>query len=264
MLRKIVELIHALLISPSSIAVIRHDQNAWKSKFRRKYGHTDHLPVAGIDQFVPADCALDKFLFLGGGSSIPDLLLLQALSRRSDVLAYFEIGTWRGESLTAVAPHVRRAYSLDMDVESMRKDGISSNTQQQMGTLTGHLSNVQYLKSDSLHFNFASVPERCDLIFIDGGHDYRHVLSDTRNVLKYLTHDRSIIVWHDYGMDPELIRWQVYKAIMDGIPKSNHDRLFHVSNTKCAMLWPVGDIDSRQEDFPQYIKHEWSVLIKRN
>lgn len=30
---------------------------------------------------------------------------------------------------------------------------------------------------------------------------------------------KSIIVWHDYGFDPEGVRYSTLKAILDGIPK---------------------------------------------
>jgi hypothetical protein len=41
------------------------------------------------------------------------------------------------------------------------------------------------------------------LIFIDGCHTEKYVESDTRNALQQLA-PGGIIVWHDYGMVPEV------------------------------------------------------------
>ena len=63
------------------------------------------------------------------------------------------------------------------------------------------------------------------------------VKNDTEKVIKNLIHDESIIVWHDYAVNPEMIRFEVLAAILDGTPKEFHSYLYHVSNTKSAILF---------------------------
>ena len=65
-------------------------------------------------------------------------------------------------------------------------------------------------------FDFADYYGKYDMVFIDGDHHYDSVKKDTETAFKLLKDNRSIIVWHDYGLDPETIRWDVLAAILDG------------------------------------------------
>ena len=83
---------------------------------------------------------------------------------------------------------------------------------------------------------FINNHEKFDLIFIDGDHHYEYVKSDTQKVFEHLLHDQSIVVWHDYGYDPEKFRPEVLAGILDGIPVDFRKNLYHVSNTMCAIF----------------------------
>ena len=76
------------------------------------------------------------------------------------------------------------------------------------------------------------------MVFIDGDHHYESVKKDTETAFRLLKSDRSIIVWHDYGLDPETIRWDVMEAILDGAPAEKRDQIYHISNTLCAVYLP--------------------------
>ena len=60
----------------------------------------------------------------------------------------------------------------------------------------------------------------------------------TETAFKLLKGERSIIVWHDYGLDPETIRWDVMGAILDGVPAEKRKHIYHISNTLCAVYLP--------------------------
>lgn len=253
----------ALVGNPRLAGAIIHDNAYWKSAFQRKYGHANLLPVVGLDAFVPAKSELPLTVFLGGGSSVTDLLLLRHLAAKEEVNTYFEIGGWRGESLAAVLPFVKKAYTLDLDEKGMDHLGYSKEVRDQMYSVVEMNGKVTQLKGDSARFEFSTIQNKCDLIFIDGTHTYEYVMSDTKNALKHLMHDKSIIVWHDYAFDPEQVRWEVYTAIADAIPVSMHQRLYHVSHTKCALLWPFEPLEKTRVVFPMTSTDRWKVSIEK-
>ena len=77
--------------------------------------------------------------------------------------------------------------------------------------------------------------EKFDLLFIDGDHHYESVKNDTANAFKLLKNENAIIVWHDYGNNPNDIRWDVFRGILDGTPPEEQKYLYRVSNTLCAI-----------------------------
>ena len=74
---------------------------------------------------------------------------------------------------------------------------------------------------------------------MDADHRYKGVTIDTRSAFKLRRDERSVIVWHDYGKGYETVNWQVLRGILDGAPDDAHrKRIFHVSNTLCAVYLP--------------------------
>ena len=253
----------ALLRQPRLAGAVLHDNRYWKRSFARAYGHTDPLPVTPLSTIVPPEASLDTYCFLGGSSMITDLLLLKHLAQRDEIQSYFEIGTWRGESLLAVAGQVRHAYSLDLGVDTMDRFGYPQTAQSEIGRLVARLENITQLKGDSRHFDFSGLSVKMDLIFIDGNHTYDFVVNDTMKVIQHLCHDRTVLVWHDYAYDPEQIRWEVYQGIMDGLPSAMHRGLYHAQNTKCAIQHAHQPLPAEAASFPEVLKEVWSVQIKR-
>ncbi len=218
--------------------------------------------MVDITQFIGEEATLPTYTFLGDGSMVTDLLLLQHLAMRTEVQNYFEIGTWRGESLLAVLPHIIHAGSLDLAEEDIDKLGFTANWKAQIGTLTGKQEKVTFFRSDSKVFDFTSVDSPYDLIYIDGTHSYAYVKQDTIAVLRHLVHEQSIVVWHDYAHDPENIRWEVYAAILDAVPASAHQQLYHVSHTKCALLIRDEALAAQGALFPQEVNGTWEVTLR--
>jgi len=60
------------------------------------------------------------------------------------------------------------------------------------------LKQITELVGDSREFDFSPYYSACDFIWIDGGHSYEVVESDTRNALKMIR-PGGVIAWHDYG-----------------------------------------------------------------
>jgi hypothetical protein len=144
----------------------------------------------------------------------------------------------------------------------MKKRGIDEQTIHMHSMFSGDLPNVTHVRGDSRSYDFSSLNRKFDIIFIDGDHHYDFLLQDTRNVLKYLAHEKSIVVWHDYGVNPEEVRFEVLAAILDGTGTEFHSKIFHVGHTKCAVLINM-DLESKKPTFPVVPESYFEVRLKK-
>ena len=98
------------------------------------------------------------------------------------------------------------------------------------------LPNVKHLYGDSHQPDFGQISERFDVIFVDGCHEYSSVVSDTKNAVKLLRNDESIIVFHDAKNAYNEIEPEVLVGIHDGLPPDWRNHLYTVANTLCAVV----------------------------
>lgn len=238
-MNKISKLFKTLLLifkQPSLVNYILNSEDVWNKKLKNKYPTRIQLPVIAIEDLIPDfNEKLNLFTFLGGGSLPTDIMLLKGLAKQIENCLYFEIGTWRGESVVNVVDETKESYTLNLSEEEM----ISLNMPKEYAKLHGFFSKgkskINHLYGNSLTFDYKGLNKKFDLIFIDGNHTYDFVKSDTINVFKHLMHDDTIVVWHDYAYHPERIRAEVFSGILDGVPSTLHNNLYHVSNTMCAI-----------------------------
>ncbi len=237
-LSKIPALISVLLKEPYLINLILKSNEVAKRNFAQKYPNIVALPQ--IEQKDLADAPLtaeiDSFI-MDGGSLITDLQLLMTLADRTECSSYLEIGTWRGESVYNVAKVIEDCTTINLPKEDMERMGLHPQYIHQHGMLSGTNKEIIHLEANTATFNFASLNKKFDLIFIDGDHSYEMVLSDTKKVFKDLLHENSVVVWHDYAYNPQKVRYEVFQAILDGVGQENHQYLYHVKNTMCAVFW---------------------------
>jgi predicted O-methyltransferase YrrM len=179
---------------------------------------------------------LECFAFLDGGSLPTDIALLKSLSKQFERCKYFEIGTWRGESVVNVAENSEECYTLNLSKLEMLLIGLDGKYADLHGFFSKNKDNITHLTGNSLTFDFKGIGKKFDLIFIDGSHHFEFVKNDTEKIFKHLIHDNSIIVWHDYSYTPEKLRPEVLAAILDGTPSEYRKYLYHVSNTLCAIF----------------------------
>ena len=239
-MNKLAKLFRALglvIRKPALLNLVLNDEEVNKKMVIEKYLLSAGLPVVDLLDIVPNFREkIDPFCFLDGGSTPPDLGLLKALAASFPSCEYFEIGTWRGESVANVASVATHCTTLNLPDEEMRKLGMSKDYVQSHRFFSEKLQNVTHLQHNSLTFDFQSLQQKFDLIFIDGDHHYESVRSDTANAFRLLKDERSMIVWHDYSHTPSSgIRWDVVRGILDGAPKEKQAGLYHVSNTLCAL-----------------------------
>ena len=237
------------------------DEDTWKSYVGKAYGFDEGLPVIRMDElFGDQPRSVGPMTFLDGGSLPTDLMLLAGLAESIQNCSYFEIGTWRGESVSTVASRATLCYTLCLTDEEMLAMGMHENTIQSHRLFSSDLENVTQLRGDSAHFDFAGLNRKFDLIFIDGDHHYDYILNDTRKVLEHLVHEKSVIVWHDYGFYPDRVRFEVMAAILDGMGKEKADRIYQVAHTMCA-VYTGKKLTSEPPSFPSVPREYYHVVL---
>jgi hypothetical protein len=173
---------------------------------------------------------------ISSGIMPEDLALLRGLASLFTGCSYFEITKTRCESLANMAGVAGECYSLSRPVTEMRRMGMRRGYMYMMGYYARAMPNVFTLSGDSTSYPFNSLEKKFDLIFINNGHGYNRILNDTRKAFKYLVHDESIVVWHDYSYPNGQIRYEVLAGILDGTELIYREQLFFVPMTKCAIF----------------------------
>lgn len=228
--------IFEIIKNPWLLNVVLDDDRVWQKHIANNYHNLKSLPVIDINDLIPNfKATLNCFAMLEGGSLPTDIALLQYMVQRFTNATYFEIGTWRGESVTNVAPYTKECYTLSLSKQELLQFGFDEAYADLHGFFSNNNPSIIHLKGNSLTYDYASLNKKFDVVFIDGDHHYESVKKDTENVFKHLLHENSIVIWHDYAYNPEKQRPEVMAAILDGAPKEKHKNIYHVSNTLCAI-----------------------------
>lgn len=207
------------------------------------------LPTVDLlDLFPDFQVTVKPFSFLAHGSPPMDIALLVALAKQYDDLHYLEIGTWRGESVANVAPHAVKCVTIDLPESDMLLYDYNG-FDKVSGIMSKGISNVTHLRTNSTTFDFSMLQDKFDMIFVDGCHHPYVVEKDTVHAFKLLRNEKSIIVWHDYGLNNEAVNKDVLNGILAGCPEECKQYLFHVSNTMCA-VYIKQDLPTRSTQFP--------------
>ncbi|MGW8315983.1 MAG: class I SAM-dependent methyltransferase [Bacteroidales bacterium] len=240
------------------------DEDNWQTYVEKKYGSGTGLPVVSMDQLIgSASVSLGPMTFLDGGSLPTDMMLLAGLAEKIPEGSYFEIGTWRGESVSVAAARIRDCHTLCLTDEQMRSMGMHERTILSHRLFSEKLENVTQWRADSREFDFTAPRRKFDLVFIDGDHHYDIVRKDTENVFQHMAHENTVVVWHDYGFHPDRVRFEVMAAILDGSGDERKDRIYHVAHTKCAIF--TGEkLEARNADFPVIPEAYYQLRMERH
>lgn len=240
------------------------DANEKFHKKRVKSNHNlEQLPTIDIlDLFPNFQETLSTYSFLEGTSLVTDLMLLKKLAISFDNCAYFEIGTWRGESVINVSEVAGHSTCLTLSASEMKRMGLDDEFIRVHGAFLKGSKNILTIEQNSKTFDFSNLDKKYDLIFVDGDHSYDGVLNDTKKVFNLRKNSSSIIVWHDYGFTTETIRYSVLAAILDGIPQSLHRNLYHVSNTMCAVYMEDMQYETYLTNFPSFPNKKFTVTVR--
>ncbi len=175
-----------------------------------------------------------------GSPSLLETFLLIAVGKIIRPERIFEIGTFAGQTTRNLARNFPQAEVVTLDLDAKR-----SGLKQEGVLLPPKENRIVAIEGHSMNFNFSTWHGSCDLVFIDGGHDFATVKSDTENAWKLLRHPmRKItvsaqgvpqepvafahgIVWHDYA-NPHFA--DVTKYLLE-----RKEPIFHVLDTQLAV-----------------------------
>lgn len=233
---KLFKAIGLIISKPALLNNVLDDADVNKDEVVKKYGMTKGLKTVDITELCPAfSQTVEPYASLDGGSTPLDLALLKALAAGIPACNYFEIGTWRGESVANVASVAALCTTLNLPDEAMLEMGLDKKYVALHRFFSKDLKNVTHVYGNSLNFDYKPYHKKFDLVFVDGDHHYESVKSDTENAFRLLKDENSVIVWHDYGNNPSDVRWDVLRGILEGTPVGQQNKLYRVSNTLCAI-----------------------------
>jgi predicted O-methyltransferase YrrM len=139
-----------------------------------------------------------------------ELALLCAAVRWSKSRALFEFGTFDGRTAWHLARNAgpgAKVWTLDLPMDHPAR--FAPGHDRRVGRVNGipvgekfaetpESGRITQLYCDSLEFDPMPFEGTIDFCFIDGGHGYEHVHSDTANALRMIK-PGGLIFWHDYS-----------------------------------------------------------------
>lgn len=149
--------------------------------------------VAADDRMVSIPIPLRQV----GTPNLLETFLLMAIGKIVKAKRIFEIGTFAGQTTRHLAANFPNAEILTLDLDATRS-GLPRQGQGQLQNVRG--DQITALQGHSMQFDFSPWYESCEMVFIDGGHDYETVKADTETAFKLVNAPRlkCAIVWHDY------------------------------------------------------------------
>ncbi|RZK32799.1 MAG: class I SAM-dependent methyltransferase, partial [Hymenobacter sp.] len=189
-LQKIYKGIQLLLQRPSAINTLLEENLYQRQLFLQQHHLPNGLPYVQLADLISLNDVVVQCSLLEGGSSPADYLLLAGLAKKQGG-HYFEIGTWRGESVLNVAPYMQSCTTLNLPATDIVQSGGPQTYAAQMGFFSKPITNIRHLEANSLTFDYASLQQPFSLIFIDGDHRYTSVQTDTKNVFQHLVKDNT-------------------------------------------------------------------------
>lgn len=235
---KLLKGIYEIVKHPYLINRIVDSDEVWSARINNTHAFSG-FPVVSFDQlFDKIADHVDPYTFNGGGSLITDLILLKSAAHSFPDCSFFEIGTWRGESVANVAEVAKECFTLNLSDEELKAMNLSDSYIRQIGMFSKDSDRITHLSGNSTTFDFAALNKKFDLIFIDGNHHYDYVFNDTKKVFHDLVHKNSVVIWHDYAYHPESLRPEVACAILDACPKECHPFIWHPEGSICAIYFP--------------------------
>ena len=261
-IQKLTKALGRIIRHPYLLNLVLQDEGSNKEDVIRKHHLADGLPVVEINELFPDfEGVANPYAYLSGATMPIDIALLRALAQRYGVHDYFEIGTWRGESvanIAAVAPH---CVTFNLPKEAILELTHNPLYADLHSFFSKNLEQVEQVYGDSQTFDFEPYIGKFDMVFVDGDHHYESVRKDTETAFNLLKGEQGIVVWHDYGLDPETIRWDVMGAILDGAPAEKRKHIYHVSNTLCAVYLPE-DLPAHTLILYEKPKKYFEIVIK--
>jgi hypothetical protein len=171
------------------------------------------IPTISIGRLLPPDGRITLLDVVGedGNMSTEEVVALSGLVRATSPHTILEIGTFNGNTtlqLAANSPETCTVYTLDLPVgseadprtEANDEHYVKSDLRRRPRYLDSPFAGkVRQVYGNSMEVNFRQVCDerRADIVFIDGGHSYECVASDTQRAFDAVAVG-GIVAWHDY------------------------------------------------------------------
>jgi len=193
-----------------------------KEKLFKKYSSLaqQRIPAVRLCDVFPADLekgkvTLENFLGFWGNVSIEEVCKIGLIIAWFKPKMIFEFGTYNGLTTLQMAinsPPGCRIYTLDIPPDSafarlLDIGEIDRCLAVKKGAFnfavgfyfkgSAFSTKIIQLWHDSLKADLSCYGQQFDIIFIDAGHTYPYIKTDTENALKMLRPE-GIIIWHDY------------------------------------------------------------------
>lgn len=185
-----------------------------------------------------------------GSITLVDQMVLLCLEELIKPNMMLEIGTFQGYTtrLLVKNSNAKTIYSVDLptmeksiltvpDAEKVLSNGDYNDDylrdiQNKSGEIyldgleAEYLQRIKLIKQDSTTIDFSLKFQGVNFVFIDGGHNYDIVRSDTENSLNII--DQGVIIWHDFasGIHSDVTHYINERAKLN--------QIFHVSGSLCA------------------------------
>ena len=207
------------------LARLRH------ARAQRGAGASAMIPISDLEELLPGSTAGSvRFEPAGygfGDTTVQDITLIVLAAQAISARTLFEIGTFRGRTTLNLARNVAedaRIFTLDLDEQEAKamglRDRLLAGSDMNLavdednarpcfddpGIDTAVKQKIERLHGNSTKFDFSPYRRKIDVVFIDGGHTYEVVESDTRKALD-MVRPGGLILWHDYDQHwPGLMR----------------------------------------------------------
>lgn len=230
------------------------------------------IPMIDLGDFLGnlgENIKIDDMTFMTGGSTILDYAFLKALIMKFRFKTYLEIGTWMGESIAAISELADTCYSISLPDDDIGIVEYFKNVNKK-NNFSRYFSykkkNIVHYKVDSKKFDFTSIQDHIDLVFIDGDHTYEGVKTDTENIFKMIDIQKTIVVWHDFKNIRNEFLLSTVQAIHDALPEHLHKNIFGVDNNMCGVYIPKQYLHnfSFNNDPDVIYSYETTISTKRN
>ena len=195
----------------------------WRRGSLRSSAGEPRMPTIGdLEEFLPGATSGEVHLaptgYAFGDTTVQDIVLLVLVAKAIGAKRVFEIGSFRGRTSLNLARNLApdaRIFALDLDEGEAREMGLRNRLLAGSGIEvdlpdedpTGACieggaveeklrQKVTQLRGNSLRFDFAPYRGSIDFVFVDGGHTYEVVASDTANALE-MVRPGGVVAWHD-------------------------------------------------------------------
>jgi hypothetical protein len=166
--------------------------------------------------------------------SLLELIVLTKLVKLRRPRRMFEIGTFDGRTalnLAANAAEDAEVFTLDLPPGARAQaHGVPEALFESRYRGTRWAARIRQLHGDSQTFDFHPYEDTIDLVFVDGSHQYEHVVHDSHAALQLRRQPGGAVVWHDYGA-----RRGVTQALNE-LSAGPAAGLHHIEGTSLAFL----------------------------